>query len=312
MRSNKIFGLMNRSFAPLGDCAPTSRRVSAIIDVCECTWRQPSMEGNPTSGTQIATSTAPHNFILYSTVLVFISSMSSKTSLILLSTALLAHVDSTSGFVASAPSIASSRRSMTEDVSEAETTPTTPLENEEMPIYFNILTEQSPVVSTPVVSEPELSPAALAASAAVASSYEQAASLNGWTPKEDYALWGLPGAIAPLGFFDPIGFAREGTPLNDAKRLREAEVQHGRVAMLATVGYLSQELMNTVGGGPFHIDGPANDQLQQVPAIPFAILTAFIGSLELYRAKTGWVEPKFRIGSKTLWTLRDNYYPVSS
>ena len=54
--------------------------------------------------------------------------------------------------------------------------------------------------------------------------------INGWYPKEDYALWGLPGAIAKTGFFDPLRFARRGTPLNDAKRLREAEVMHGRVA----------------------------------------------------------------------------------
>ena len=54
--------------------------------------------------------------------------------------------------------------------------------------------------------------------------------INGWYPKEDYALWGLPGAIKPTGFFDPLGFARRGTPLNDAKRLREAEVMHARVA----------------------------------------------------------------------------------
>ena len=66
--------------------------------------------------------------------------------------------------------------------------------------------------------------------------------------------------------------------------------------------------MNTIGGGPFHISGPANDQLQQVPTIPFALLSIGIAAAELYRAKKGWVEPEFRIGSNTLWTLRDSYY----
>jgi hypothetical protein len=171
-------------------------------------------------------------------------------------------------------------------------TPEVETKQDEEPVYYKILSEESP---KQVFSAGDVLAPATAAYAPV----------NGWTPKADYALWGLPGAIAPLGFFDPIGFAREGLQLNDAKRLREAEVQHGRVAMLATVGYLAGEFVS----GPFHITGPANDQLQQVPAPAFWLLTVFIGSAELYRAKKGWVEPKFQIGSKTLWTLRDNYYP---
>jgi Chlorophyll A-B binding protein len=182
-------------------------------------------------------------------------------------------------------------------------------EGESSPVYFNILTQDEAPPQRQQQQEAvlsELSTVALAASSKISNSY----AINGWVPKDDYALWGLPGAIAPLGFFDPLGFARQGSPLNDAKRLREAEVQHGRVAMLAVVGYLSQEAMNTLGdGGPFHISGPANDQLQQVPAIPFAVLTLLIGAAEIYRAKKGWVEPQFKIGSKTLFTLRDDYYP---
>ena len=189
----------------------------------------------------------------------------------------------------------------------------------EEPVYYNILSQADPVQQTtsptaPVTmidTDPQFSEAAMAASAAIATSYESTSStipvLNGWTPKPDYALWGLPGAILPLGYFDPIGFARQGLPLNDAKRLREAEVQHGRVAMMATVGYLAQETI--VGGGPFRITGPANDMLQQVPLIPFVVLSVTIGTAEVYRARRGWVEPKFKIGSNTLFTLRDTYYP---
>ena len=76
---------------------------------------------------------------------------------------------------------------------------------------------------------------------------------------------------------------------------------HGRVAMLAAVGYLAGESV----GGPFGLTGPANDQLAQVPGLPFALLTLGIGAAETYRAMVGWVEP----GSKSLWTLRDSYYP---
>ena len=203
-------------------------------------------------------------------------------------------------------------------VNGAETTTTAtveaPKDGKEEPIYFNILTEQDgPLSSSSSLSntnnnDSTLSEVAQMATSNIVNSYQ---SINGWIPKDDYALWGLPGAIAPLGFFDPLGFARQGLPLNDAKRLREAETQHGRVAMLAIVGYFVQEnIMNTVGqGGPFHITGPANDQLQQIPLPAFVLLTVAIAAAELYRAKLGWVEPQPRIGSKTLFTLRDSYYP---
>lgn len=76
---------------------------------------------------------------------------------------------------------------------------------------------------------------------------------------------------------------------------------HGRVAMLAVVGYLAGEAV----GGPFGLTGPANDQLAQVPGPAFGLLTLLIGVAETFRATKGWVEPS----GNSLWTLRDAYYP---
>jgi len=129
------------------------------------------------------------------------------------------------------------------------------------------------------------------------------APINGWVPSTSLPLYGLPGAVAPLGYFDPLGFSQEGITLNEVKRYREAEVMHGRVAMLAVVGYFVGEGF----GGPFGLVGPANDQLQQVPLPAFALLTASIAAIELNRARIGWVNPEF--GAGAMWTLRDNYYP---
>lgn len=42
------------------------------------------------------------------------------------------------------------------------------------------------------------------------------AKINGWAPDAKKPLFGLPGAIAPFGFFDPLGFAKDAS-LNDAK-----------------------------------------------------------------------------------------------
>jgi hypothetical protein len=131
------------------------------------------------------------------------------------------------------------------------------------------------------------------------------ASVNGWTPDATSPCYGLPGVLAPTGFFDPLGFAQKGISLNDVKRNREAEVQHGRVAMIAAVGFLAGEAID----GPFNIVGPANDQLQQMPTPAFVLLTAAIAAAELNRARIGWVEPDFKSWNRTLWRLRENYYP---
>merc|ERR1712071_462743 len=129
--------------------------------------------------------------------------------------------------------------------------------------------------------------------------------INGWQADAALPCFGLPGSVAPTGYFDPLGFAQEGISLNDIKRYREAEVQHGRVAMIASVGYLAGEAVS----GPFSITGPANDQLQQVPGPAFALLTAVIAFCEIRRAQIGWVEPDLGSWTKTLFTLREEYYP---
>jgi hypothetical protein len=48
------------------------------------------------------------------------------------------------------------------------------------------------------------------------------------------------GAQAPLGFFDPLGLVDDGDE-EKFQRLRYVEIKHGRIAMLAVVGYLVQE-----------------------------------------------------------------------
>eukprot|EP00581_Thalassiosira_minuscula_P010655 CAMPEP_0183723896 /NCGR_PEP_ID=MMETSP0737-20130205/16681_1 /TAXON_ID=385413 /ORGANISM="Thalassiosira miniscula, Strain CCMP1093" /LENGTH=204 /DNA_ID=CAMNT_0025954315 /DNA_START=25 /DNA_END=639 /DNA_ORIENTATION=+ len=46
------------------------------------------------------------------------------------------------------------------------------------------------------------------------------------------------GAQAPLGFWDPLGML-EGADQAEFDRLRKVEIKHGRVSMLAVVGYLT-------------------------------------------------------------------------
>merc|ERR1719231_722865 len=66
------------------------------------------------------------------------------------------------------------------------------------------------------------------------------APLNGWTPDSSAFAYGLPGSLDPIEAFDPWGFS-DGKSVEEMKMYREAEVTHGRVSMLATLGFLVQE-----------------------------------------------------------------------
>merc|ERR1719221_133609 len=48
------------------------------------------------------------------------------------------------------------------------------------------------------------------------------------------------GAQPPLGFFDPLGIVADGDQ-EKFERLRYTEIKHGRISMLAVLGYLVQE-----------------------------------------------------------------------
>jgi hypothetical protein len=101
----------------------------------------------------------------------------------------------------------------------------------------------------------------------------------------------LVGALPPVGFFDPLGFAEKADE-NTLKRYREAELTHGRVSMLAVLGFLVGE---KVEGSSFLFDasikGPAISHLGQVPEGFWAILLITIGAAEQFRAEKGWVDP---------------------
>ena len=110
-----------------------------------------------------------------------------------------------------------------------------------------------------------------------------------------------------MGDFDPLGLSND-LSIAQLKRYREAEVTHGRVAMMATIGYLVAENFHPLFGG--QITGPANShlgQVQEVAPIFFFGLAIAIGNRELERALTGWEKPS--VAGESLALLRDDYYP---
>merc|ERR1712050_338113 len=55
------------------------------------------------------------------------------------------------------------------------------------------------------------------------------------------------GVQSPFGFWDPLGLASDGN-VERFKRRRETEIKHGRIALLATIGYMTPEISGKFGG----------------------------------------------------------------
>merc|ERR1719316_658575 len=77
----------------------------------------------------------------------------------------------------------------------------------------------------------------------------------------------LAGIAGPLGFFDPAGFCAGDVSEGKVRFIREAELKHGRVAMLAAVGFLVAEPFHPLFGGG--IDVPSYVAFQQTPLQTF-------------------------------------------
>lgn len=114
----------------------------------------------------------------------------------------------------------------------------------------------------------------------------------------------LPGGANILGEFDPAGFL-DGKDRLEVFRLREAEITHGRVAMLASLGFLVQEKFHPLFSGD---GGPAIDQIPQLPFWLWIGMTVGIGRVELYRIQKGWAKVNPETG-KAASALRDDYAP---
>lgn len=165
-------------------------------------------------------------------------------------------------------------------------------------------------LSITLVSLFAASAAAFAPSAktTLSSSTKIGAAKNGFTPDDSKFCYGLPGAVAPFtGGFDPAGIA-DREDYETIKTFRESEVTHGRVAMLAVVGFLVTEQ-------PLHFHplfdtgikdiGPAIRHLDEVRATApsfFTFLTLAIGAAEIRRALIGWEV-------LTEKNLKTDYYP---
>merc|ERR1712151_1397146 len=54
------------------------------------------------------------------------------------------------------------------------------------------------------------------------------------------------GVQAPVGFWDPLDYCKDGSA-EDFRRRRETEIKHGRVSMIACLGYMVPEYFKFPG-----------------------------------------------------------------
>merc|ERR1719316_1998971 len=94
------------------------------------------------------------------------------------------------------------------------------------------------------------------------------------------------GVQAPVGFWDPAGFTADGSVENFARR-RQTELKHSRISMLATMGYITPEVVGKFPGylspsaGLKFADVPNGlAAVSKVPTLGWAQIAAYFGFCE--------------------------------
>merc|ERR1712190_530054 len=117
---------------------------------------------------------------------------------------------------------------------------------------FKVLTSSDPAERKKKLSA-ELANGRLAKMAIIGMFFQDGLTGSAWG---DWALYTASplrafeselGAQAPLGFWDPLGFTSDGD-VNNFKCRRSVEVKHGRICMLATMGYITPEITGKFPG----------------------------------------------------------------
>merc|ERR1712125_25580 len=117
---------------------------------------------------------------------------------------------------------------------------------------FKVLTSSDPAEKTKKLNA-EIANGRLAMMAIIGTFFQDGLTGSAWG---DWALYEAsplrafenePGVQAPVGFWDPLGFTSDGD-VASFKRRRSVELKHGRVSMLATMGYITPEITGKFPG----------------------------------------------------------------
>merc|ERR1712087_246851 len=117
---------------------------------------------------------------------------------------------------------------------------------------FKVLTSSDPAEKTKKLSA-EIANGRLAMMAIIGMFFQDGLTGSAWG---DWALYTASplrafenelGVQDPVGFWDPAGFTADGNVENFQRR-RQTELKHGRVSMLATIGYITPEITGKLPG----------------------------------------------------------------
>jgi len=117
---------------------------------------------------------------------------------------------------------------------------------------FKVLTSDDPEEKTKKLSA-EIANGRLAMVAIIGMFFQDGLTGSAWGDWSLYTASPLRafeselGVQAPVGFWDPLGFTNDGDEAS-FKRRRSVEIKHGRICMLATMGYITPEITGKLPG----------------------------------------------------------------
>merc|ERR1711975_64349 len=177
---------------------------------------------------------------------------------------------------------------------------------------FKVLTASDPAEKTKKLSA-ELANGRLAMMAIIGMFFEDGLTGSAWGDWSTYTASPLRafenelGVQAPVGFWDPIGFTADGD-VAAFKRRRSVELKHGRICMLACMGYMTPEITGKLPGylspsaGLKFEDIPNGlSAISKVPAAGWAQILAYGAFCELSQDQSsGTAAAKGDFGFKVL------------
>merc|ERR1712100_836855 len=117
----------------------------------------------------------------------------------------------------------------------------------------------------------------------------------------------LPGVTGPLGFFDPLGFcSADDITEGKIKFYREVELKHGRVGMLAALGFVVGENFHPLFGG--NVGVPSYLAFQETPLQTFWPAVVFaIAIPEIFSVFTFDTPALFGNLGGNVWYIRSDH-----
>merc|ERR1711979_80942 len=118
------------------------------------------------------------------------------------------------------------------------------------------------------------------------------------------------GVQAPTGFWDPAGFCNDGDE-RDFYRRRCVEIKHGRVSMLACIGYIVPEYFKWPGylspstGLKFSDVPNGLAAITKVPAVGWQQIVFFGLAMELFAMNQKATDPPGKLSSRLVFGLTD-------